>query len=260
MRRRRHFARIALIGALCLVLAGCAPSQSGHAPTPTPPPTPSPSERAAAVLPRDARVEAKTFRDWEIFAGLINDAPVGYAYPLTVAPNEAGRMSDTETFRVMLGLDAEGRIVALSSYDLSPRAVYAPKLTGPDFQANLIWKDQTKGVHRTLHNTAWKLKVDGGQVDAASGATSSSRALAEQVFDALRHHARMMRAARVEKAAPTPKPSPPTGSTPSPSPSPDESKKAAEDAAKKFGAKSEGGAEVPERKTIDGIEVGTLSE
>ncbi|MCB1153899.1 hypothetical protein KDL45_09645 [bacterium] len=248
MRRSDVHIPCTLILAAWLAMAGCQNTSPPKSAAPTPPPTPSPAERAAAVLPTGAQIDAKTFRGRQVFVGIVENKPVGYAYPLTVTPNDASEKTEIETFHVMLGLNAAGGIVALSSYDLSPRAIYSPKLTSPEFQSNLIWKDRTKGEHRTLHNTAWKLKTDGGHVDAASGATGSSRALIGEIVAALRDHARMTRAAKTKTPAP------------SATPAETETEDPAVRAAEKFGAKPEGGVDVPERKTVDGIEVGTLSE
>jgi electron transport complex protein RnfG len=96
---------------------------------------------------------------------------IGYAI-VVIGPN-----GFTNDFDMMVGLDAQGKII--DTYVLDHKET--PGLG--DGMKKEGFKKQFRG--KTLDNTKWSVKKDGGDIDALTAATITSRAFTRGVYRAL---------------------------------------------------------------------------
>jgi electron transport complex protein RnfG len=96
---------------------------------------------------------------------------VGYAF-IVKAPNGFGG-----DFDLMVGVDSSGRVTDTYVLNHKETPGLGDNMRKEDF------KKQFRG--RTLTNTRWKVKKDGGDIDALTAATITSRAFTYGVERAL---------------------------------------------------------------------------
>ncbi len=122
--------------------------------------------------PEEARLKRmKEFTGRYFPASASDSAVVGYAI-IVKAPNGFGG-----DFDLMVGVDSSGKV--LDTYVLSHKET--PGLG--DNMKKESFKGQFRG--RTLQNTNWAVKKDGGDIDALTAATITSRAFTAGVERAL---------------------------------------------------------------------------
>ena len=109
------------------------------------------------------------------------------------------RVGYSGDIKLLLGVDTLGRLTGLTVLEHSETPGLGAKIIAPGFLA------QFKG--RSLSNTRWAVTSDNGDIDAITGATISSRAMADAVKDGLEFF--RVNAARVQGA-----PASDTGATP----------------------------------------------
>lgn len=78
---------------------------------------------------------------------------------------------------LILGVDTEGKILGIQVLDHRETPGLGSKISAEGFQQQFIGQNQS--------SLDYRVTKDGGQVDAISGATISSRAFAEAVYQAL---------------------------------------------------------------------------
>jgi electron transport complex protein RnfG len=105
------------------------------------------------------------------------------------------------TIKIMLGVDAEGKVTGLEVVSHSETPGLGTKVTAG------TWKEQLRGL--SLASGVWKVRKDdpNGVVDEVTGATISSRAVIGAADQALRlfdnHREEVMKAPEPEKAGGT---------------------------------------------------------
>ncbi len=97
---------------------------------------------------------------------------VGYAV-IALAPN-----GFSGEFPVMVGIDKEGKIIDTYVLEHKETPGLGSKMTEEGF------KSQFRG--KSLDNTKWQVKKDGGDIDAITAATISSRAFTAGILRALK--------------------------------------------------------------------------
>ncbi|MDP8222623.1 MAG: RnfABCDGE type electron transport complex subunit G [Candidatus Lernaella stagnicola] len=107
-----------------------------------------------------------------LYVAVKDGQPQGFAFPVVSHKGYAGDIGG------MLGVDTEGRVLGYKVVQHSE----TPGL-GSHIQTNEAWLKQLvfcpDGERRTLDskNTDWRVKKDGGDIDALTGATISPRAV-----------------------------------------------------------------------------------
>lgn len=130
-------------------------------------------EAVEAVMPPFETLEPDTLADGGIyFVGRGPDGPTGYAFAATSAKAYSGEIA------VMVGVDAGGRVQGVRVL----RHAETPGL-GSRYADAEVLKSFYAG--HGLHDRDWRVKKDGGDVDAITGATVTGRALAEAVSTGL---------------------------------------------------------------------------
>ena len=97
---------------------------------------------------------------------------VGYAV-IAMAPN-----GFSGEFPVMVGIDKDGKIIDTYVLDHKETPGLGSKMTEEKFKAQFRGKD--------LKNTKWQVKKDGGDIDAITAATITSRAFTAALLRALK--------------------------------------------------------------------------
>ena len=90
------------------------------------------------------------------------------------------------TIRVLVGVLANGRISGLEILEHKETPGLGQKIEKEKWRQKVIWKEKGKSERRTLINTKWQVKKDGGDVDQISGATISPRAVVQAVYEGLK--------------------------------------------------------------------------
>ena len=111
-------------------------------------------------------------------------APMLTFYPVKQAEVESGVAIKTfcnegysGRIELMVGVDREGKIINISVLDHKETPGLGSKMTSPDFISQFIGQSS--------ESMKYKVKKDGGDVDAISGATISSRAFTSAVLKSL---------------------------------------------------------------------------
>ncbi|MGD9489259.1 MAG: RnfABCDGE type electron transport complex subunit G [Calditrichaceae bacterium] len=104
----------------------------------------------------------------------VNEDSVVLGYAIIVK----GPNGFTNDFDMMVGIDSSGTILDTYVLDHKETPGLGDGMTKP------LFKEQFSG--RTLQNTKWRVKKDGGDVDAITAATITSRAFTAGVERALR--------------------------------------------------------------------------
>lgn len=117
-------------------------------------------------------LEDPEFKDIEFYPARKDDQPVGTAVQTFSDNGFGGRIV------LMVGFDAAARIRNISVLNQTETPGLGNKMTGPKF------KDQFNGKDPSVFNI--KVKKDGGEVDAISAATISSRAFCDAADRAYR--------------------------------------------------------------------------
>jgi electron transport complex protein RnfG len=136
-------------------------------------------EAVAAVMPpfdnapdadrvdlNDAAGERSYWRGYQ------GEAPVGAAFK---GLSKAGYSGEIE---LMLGVDPDGKVSGLRILRHAETPGLGAKYADPALLARFY-------VGHTLADTDWRVKADGGDLDAVTGATVTGRALAGAISDAL---------------------------------------------------------------------------
>lgn len=167
-------------------------------------------EAAAAVL-GPVMVEGATMEKragagldgGDLFAAVSDGQTLGYAFTVVTTKGYSGDIAG------MLGVDPDGNVLG---YKVVLHAE-TPGL-GSNITSDEPWLRQlafTGEARRNLDNTDWRVKKDGGEIDALTGATISPRAVSESIKAGLEWYrdfaAAQQPAAPPEPAAPTPDPS-----------------------------------------------------
>jgi electron transport complex protein RnfG len=84
---------------------------------------------------------------------------------------------------LMVGIAADGTLINFDVIDQSETPGLGTKIKDEPFHTNLIRRPD--GTPRPIAGTEWKVKRDGGDIDAVTAATISSRAATEAVRDAI---------------------------------------------------------------------------
>ncbi len=134
------------------------------------------AKEAAATVLGPVMVEGATIEKraggpdgGDLFVATANGAAVGVAFPVVSPKGYSGAIKG------MLGLDKDGNVLG---YKVVQHAE-TPGL-GSHIATNVKWLKQLafKGeARRNLENTDWRVKKDGGEIDALTGATISPRAV-----------------------------------------------------------------------------------
>ena len=135
-----------------------------------PPYTNAPDADRVALGPADApRVYYRGYR---------GDAPL----PVGVAFTGLSERGYSGEIEFMLGVDASGRVAGVRLLRHGETPGLGARYADPALLQRLY-------VGRSLADTQWRVKADGGDVDAVTGATVTGRALAEAIGDALTRYA-----------------------------------------------------------------------
>lgn len=110
-------------------------------------------------------------QSWTFHIARQNQALVGAAVESSVDSGYAGKII------IMVGIKADGSVNAISILEQKETPGLGAKIEEPTF------KDQFQS--RSLKNTVWKVKKDGGDIDQITAATISSKAVTEAVHRAL---------------------------------------------------------------------------
>ena len=109
----------------------------------------------------------------QFFSATAEDGTVvGYAI-IAMAPN-----GFSGEFPVMVGIDKDGKIIDTYVLDHKETPGLGSKMTEEKFKAQFRGKD--------LKNTKWQVKKDGGDIDAITAATITSRAFTAALLRALK--------------------------------------------------------------------------
>lgn len=109
------------------------------------------------------------------YPGTIANKPVGFAFE-AVSPN-----GYSGEIKVLVGVLPDGSVNGLEILDHKETPGLGQKIEDEKWTQKVIFKDPIKKTHRTLANTKWNVKKDGGEIDQISGATISPRAVVEAV-------------------------------------------------------------------------------
>ena len=106
------------------------------------------------------------------------------------------------TIDALVGVDAAGEVRGVRVLSMAETPGLGSKITDPDYLRQLVYKDAGEQTRRTLSNTDWRVRKDGGEIDQITGATISPRALTEAIRDGLTDYDKNKdRIAAAEKAA-----------------------------------------------------------
>jgi len=102
----------------------------------------------------------------------------------------AFRVSDKDGYggsiEAIVGVDPAGAVSGVRILDHRETPGLGNKIAKPWFLDRIVFKDpETKKVRRTLENTDWRVKKDGGEIDQITGATISPRSLVRAVSSGL---------------------------------------------------------------------------
>ena len=127
----------------------------------------------SAVMPEGSETpERRTFEGIEYYVASRNGQPAGYAFE---GASHNGYGGDVV---LMVGISASGTLVNFEILQASETPGLGTKMGDESFRAPL------RG--RSVGNVEkWKVKKDGGEIDAITAATISSRACAECIRDAI---------------------------------------------------------------------------
>lgn len=131
------------------------------------------------VLVGDATVEKKENIGGKkaVYMAMSSGQPKGFAYLVSSKNGYSGEIQS------MIGLDASGNLIGYKAVTHAE----TPGL-GSNIATNVKWIRQIvfKGDQpRNLENTDWRVKKDGGEIDALSGATISPRAVVGSIKEGL---------------------------------------------------------------------------
>jgi len=84
---------------------------------------------------------------------------------------------------LMVGIAADGTLIGYEVTGQSETPGLGTKIRENPFRANLLTR--ADGKPRPVSGTVWKVKADGGEIDAVTAATISSRAALEAVRNAI---------------------------------------------------------------------------
>ncbi|MFH0926930.1 MAG: RnfABCDGE type electron transport complex subunit G [bacterium] len=108
----------------------------------------------------------------EFFRCFKQDKLVGVAFKAKTSEGFGGNIA------IMIGVNEKGIITGIEILESQESPGLGAKILKPFF------KDQFKG--RSLQNTKWQVKKDGGDIDQITGATVSPRAVTKAVKEGLR--------------------------------------------------------------------------
>ncbi len=131
-----------------------------------------------AVLPPHDKLsdDFTRFEDGQaVFTGLSGGKPVGFAYKISTRKGYSGEIVS------MLGVNPGGAITGIAVLKHAETPGLGANITLEKYLHPLIWKDDAGKVARTLANTKWGATKDGGDIDQITGATITTRAVAESV-------------------------------------------------------------------------------
>jgi len=104
-----------------------------------------------------------------VYVAQAGDAAKGFAFKVDTNSGYSGKIVG------MIGLDADGNILGFKVVEHSETPGLGANIAvNEPWQKQLIAKD---GQPRNLDNTDWRVKKDGGEIDALTGATISPRAI-----------------------------------------------------------------------------------
>jgi electron transport complex protein RnfG len=83
----------------------------------------------------------------------------------------------------MVGIAADGTLINFDVIDQTETPGLGTKIKEESFRKRLIQRPD--GTPRPIAGTQWKVTRDGGEIDAVTAATISSRAATEAVRDAI---------------------------------------------------------------------------
>ncbi len=136
-----------------------------------------------AVLPaydNEPDREEKAMGGRVCYPGTQGGQVVGFAFEAT-SPN--GYSGD---IKVMVGVTPQGEISGLQILDHKETPGLGSKIEDAQWRDTAIWTDAQKSKRRTLSNSRWNVKKDGGDIDQISGATISPRAVVEAMRGGLK--------------------------------------------------------------------------
>ena len=110
-------------------------------------------------------------KTWTFFVGRKGGRYVGAAFEVTSSKGYGG------TIRLMVGVNADGTMEGLAVLEQKETPGLGAKIQDPGF------RDGFRG--RSLTNTNWKVRKDGGDIDAITAATISSRAVTDAVAEGI---------------------------------------------------------------------------
>lgn len=104
---------------------------------------------------------------------------VGAAIPVATQEGYSGEI------KALVGVNAADEVSGVEVLDQRETPGLGSAIAKPEFLETMIWSDQGKKTRRTLKNTDWRVKKDGGDIDQITGATISPRALAGAIKEGL---------------------------------------------------------------------------
>ena len=144
----------------------------------------------------------------EVYRAVSADSVQGVAAVFTSPKGYAGEI------RLMLGFDPGGNLRGMKVLRQQEHPDKGGKIaTDEAWRRQLLFRE---GQPRNLENTDWRLKADGGEIDALSGATISSQAVVATVQSGLA----WFREHRVELVGEATGPTPPPATPETPTPDP----------------------------------------
>lgn len=168
------------------------------------------AEVLGAMLAGDAKLQknATPVGGAEVYRAVSPAAVQGVAAVFTSPRGYAGEI------RLMLGFDAGGNLRGMKVLRMQEHPDKGGKIaTDEAWRRQLLFRE---GQPRNLENTDWRLKADGGGIDALSGATLSSRAVVAAVQTGLAWFRDHRTELVGEATGPIPPPAPPETPTPDP--------------------------------------------
>lgn len=130
-------------------------------------------DAATAVLPSGSNTpEQDEIDDVPVFVVRDASGALSAAAVECSSPNGYGG-----EIRLMIGFNAKGEVLDFKVLSASETPGLGSKITSDSFRGGIVGKNTS---------TDWRVKKDGGDIDAVTSATISSRAVCEAISDAVR--------------------------------------------------------------------------